>query len=221
MPEGVEVLVENGFATIDFVDRSKFAAGLSALLAHTPHGLIQKLTRSGPRTQYQVPEGNAREAGLLDSASLVSTLPDRVDLVHGARLADADPNAFGEDHWHHPQNGVDGHAYVSDRDGDNGHIRGPLRPNKPVSDAPSVPAGASIGAADLQKLVKEHTPKPVAVSGAAVTVSPTPVPLDYPEGEPNDKWSRTELDAYAIAIKKMDTTDLPNKSAVLKAIANG
>jgi hypothetical protein len=66
MPAGVEVFVEDGFATIDFTDREKRAEGFAKLLEKTPPGLIQTVTRSGPRRQYRVPEGNAREAGLLD-----------------------------------------------------------------------------------------------------------------------------------------------------------
>ncbi|MGV0738230.1 hypothetical protein ABQF35_14280 [Mycobacterium syngnathidarum] len=75
MPAGVAVVVENGFATIDFVDSSKRGPGLQALLdVGTPPELIEKLTRSGPRVRYVVPEGNAREAGLLDEVSEVDAL---------------------------------------------------------------------------------------------------------------------------------------------------
>lgn len=69
MPAGVEVVVENGFATIDFVDKTLRGPGLAKLLAiGTPPDAIEKLTREGPRAVYVVPEGNAREAGLLDEA---------------------------------------------------------------------------------------------------------------------------------------------------------
>lgn len=67
MPEGVDVVVEDGFATIEFVDRSLRGAGLAKLLeVGTPPELIEKVTR--PRVAYTVPEGNAREAGLLDES---------------------------------------------------------------------------------------------------------------------------------------------------------
>lgn len=72
MPAGVEVVVEGGFATIEFVDPNKRGPGLAALLAHTPSELIEKVTR--PAVRYIVPEGNARAAGLLDKASRVSAL---------------------------------------------------------------------------------------------------------------------------------------------------
>ena len=69
MPAGVDVLVEDGFATIDFVDRAKRGPGLGALLAVGGPELIETLTRTGPRTLFRVPEGNAREAGLIDGAT--------------------------------------------------------------------------------------------------------------------------------------------------------
>jgi hypothetical protein len=113
MPAGVEVLVEDGFAIIDFTDQALRGPGLARLLKKTPPEFVEKLTRGhGPRAVYRVPEGNAREAGLLDSAA------------------------------------------------------------------------------------------------------------PYPDGEPSEDWKRPELDAYAAAVKGLDTTGLPNKPAVLDAIAS-
>ncbi|WP_100483146.1 hypothetical protein [Mycobacteroides abscessus] len=67
MPAGIEVVVEEGFATIDFVDGTLRGPGLAKLLeVGTPPEAIEKLTREGPRAVYVVPLGNAREAGLLD-----------------------------------------------------------------------------------------------------------------------------------------------------------
>lgn len=66
MPQGVNVEVADGQATIDFVDRSLRGPGLAALLAIGGPETISVDTRSGPRFLYTVPEGNAREAGLLD-----------------------------------------------------------------------------------------------------------------------------------------------------------
>ncbi|WP_100458942.1 hypothetical protein [Mycobacteroides abscessus] len=67
MPAGVEVVVKEGFATIDFVDGTLRGPGLAKLLeVGTPPEAIEKLTREGPRAVYVLPEGNAREAGLLD-----------------------------------------------------------------------------------------------------------------------------------------------------------
>lgn len=64
MPQGVAVDVEDGFATIEFVDRSKRGQGLTTLLALTSPDNIEKQTR--PRTAYRVPVDVARAAGLLD-----------------------------------------------------------------------------------------------------------------------------------------------------------
>jgi len=66
MPEGVVTTVEDGFATIDFVDRAQRGPGLRRLIALYGPEVIETLTRQGPRRLYRVPEGNAREAGLLD-----------------------------------------------------------------------------------------------------------------------------------------------------------
>lgn len=81
MPAGVEVLVEDGFAIIDFTDQALRGRGLAKLLERTPPEFIEKLTRGhGPRPVYRVPEGNAREAGLLDDSGPVDELaePDPV-----------------------------------------------------------------------------------------------------------------------------------------------
>jgi len=75
MPDGVEVQVEGGYATIDFVDPARRGPGLAQLLAHTNPRDIEKLTRSGPRAaRYRVPEACAKAAGLLDRKSRVDAL---------------------------------------------------------------------------------------------------------------------------------------------------
>ncbi|URM86112.1 hypothetical protein SEA_BIGGITYBASS_12 [Gordonia phage BiggityBass] len=69
MPEGIIAEIDEGFATLDFVDRSLRGPALQKLIdIGGPHS-IETLTRSGPRRQYRVPEGNAREAGLIDEAT--------------------------------------------------------------------------------------------------------------------------------------------------------
>lgn len=94
MPAGVAVVVENGFATIDFVDSAKKGPGLQALLdVGTPPELIDKLTRSGPRARYVVPEGNAREAGLLDEVSEVDAL-EQPDTSSARNASGAVPPEF-------------------------------------------------------------------------------------------------------------------------------
>lgn len=74
MPKGVEVVVENGFATIDFVDPALRGPALQKLLEIGGPGTIETLTREGPRRKYRVAAGNATEAGLLDKTSRVSVL---------------------------------------------------------------------------------------------------------------------------------------------------
>lgn len=66
MPDGVVVEVEDGFAVIDFVDRKKRGPGLRKLVERYGPEVIETLTRTGPRRMYRVPEGNAREVGLID-----------------------------------------------------------------------------------------------------------------------------------------------------------
>jgi hypothetical protein len=74
VPRGVEVVVEDGFAEIDFIDRRLRGPGLAKLLEVGGPETVETLTRSGPRRRYRVPEGNAREAGLLDRRSRVDAL---------------------------------------------------------------------------------------------------------------------------------------------------
>lgn len=66
MPEGVSTFVdENGNAHVSFPDVSLRPAAISRLLAT---GAPIEVDTSGKRRSYIVPEGNAREAGLLDVA---------------------------------------------------------------------------------------------------------------------------------------------------------
>ncbi|WP_201792998.1 hypothetical protein LIX17_06815 [Mycobacterium avium subsp. hominissuis] len=96
MPEtrtaGVDVVVADGFATIDFVDRELRGPALAKLIDIGGPGSVEPLTRKGPRKRYRVPEGNAREAGLLDDSSAVDALASG-DTGHAQRLADADPRS--------------------------------------------------------------------------------------------------------------------------------
>lgn len=71
MPAGVDVLVEDGYATIAFIDSSQKGTALSRLLAIGGPAAIEVLTREGPRRAYRVPECNARAAGLLDEPAPV------------------------------------------------------------------------------------------------------------------------------------------------------
>jgi len=65
MPYGVNALVEDGFATLEFTDPRLQATALGVLLDIGGPETID-IDTGGRRKTYRVPEGNAREAGLLD-----------------------------------------------------------------------------------------------------------------------------------------------------------
>lgn len=72
MPEGVEVTVQDGTATVVFTDPALRGDGITALLtaAESPVD-VQKVTL--PEQAYVVPEDVARQAGLLDGTSVTPT----------------------------------------------------------------------------------------------------------------------------------------------------
>lgn len=92
MPSGIETFVADGFATVDFVDPSLRGAGLAKLTAIGGPESVETITRDGPRRKYRVPEGNAREAGLVDTPI---DAPVRGDQGWAQDLSDADPIANG------------------------------------------------------------------------------------------------------------------------------
>ncbi|MBV9869438.1 MAG: hypothetical protein JO214_02330, partial [Frankiaceae bacterium] len=126
MPEGIIATADaEGFVAIDFVDPSLRGPALKKLIDIGGPETIETLTRVGPRRQYRVPEGNAREAGLLDEATVQSARglntdgtpnnggggPDmtvgalgHTDTGAAAALKAADPNvnAGGGENWHTP-----------------------------------------------------------------------------------------------------------------------
>jgi hypothetical protein len=63
MPVGISTEVEGGYALIDFLDTAKRGPALARLLQQ---GAPIQIDTSGRRKRYRVPEGNAREAGLID-----------------------------------------------------------------------------------------------------------------------------------------------------------
>lgn len=65
MPKGVSVVVSDGFAEIDFTDPALRGVALGKLIALGGPESIETDT-GGRRRTYRVPEGNAREVGLLD-----------------------------------------------------------------------------------------------------------------------------------------------------------
>jgi hypothetical protein len=89
MPTGVETFVDGeGFAVLDFVDPSQRGPALAKLIEIGGPESIETITRDGPRRKYRVPEGNARDAGLVDG--LVDALP-RGDLKFADALAKENP----------------------------------------------------------------------------------------------------------------------------------
>lgn len=72
MPEGVNVEVDEGFARISFADPSKVGPGLAALIKT---GAPIQVKTGHNRRVYVVPEGNAREAGLLDAPKKAAPAP--------------------------------------------------------------------------------------------------------------------------------------------------
>lgn len=73
MPEGVEVTIEDGEATIEFSDRRLRGGGLSALLAAGGPGAVTKVTL--PRAAYVVPVAVAQAAGMYDGYSQPKPAP--------------------------------------------------------------------------------------------------------------------------------------------------
>lgn len=65
MNEGVQVEIEDGFARIEFLDKSKRGAVLAELLRVGGPGLIDVDT-GGTRKTYIVPESVAIDAGLIE-----------------------------------------------------------------------------------------------------------------------------------------------------------
>lgn len=66
MAEGILAEVEDGFARIQFLDKSKVGPSLAKLIELGGPELIDIDTRSNPRKTYIVPESIAQEAGLLE-----------------------------------------------------------------------------------------------------------------------------------------------------------
>ncbi|AEJ91813.1 hypothetical protein THORA_14 [Mycobacterium phage Thora] len=102
MPEGIIATVEDGFATIDFVNPELRGPALAALLELGGPGTIETISRRGPRRLYRVPEGNAEEVGLLDGDEGPATWSAGADTGRAAALKAADPNVVGGDDWHTP-----------------------------------------------------------------------------------------------------------------------
>lgn len=72
MAEGIQVEVADGFARIEFLDKSKRGETLRSLLDAGGPGMIDVDT-SGTRKAYIVPESVAEQAGVIDAPKRRST----------------------------------------------------------------------------------------------------------------------------------------------------
>lgn len=231
MPAGVNVVIDQGFAIIDFVNPKLRGPGLIELLRVGGPATIQSDSRRGPRKVYIVPEGNAREAGLLDEDNVVDALPPK-----GTSAGDATgmvnpttPTVAGQVHGPVLRQGT----Y---RGGDTGNID--TAASDPVPADVAAPAHteviaqvkeAAVGGPVPQGIEPGSVPAP-ETSPAYIGMRGTPfgtvqepsapkTDAAYPEGEPSQKWNRKQIDAYAKEVKGIDTTDLPDKAAALAALS--
>lgn len=192
MPAGVEVLVADGFATIDFVDPKLRGQGLAALLENTPPEFIETLTRTGPRRLYRVPEGNAREAGLVDKASQVDQLdtPDTSSASDVSGFVPADGPSTTNLHAQTVRSGSYADAYAEHAVVVEGQI---VEWTDVVGDG----SGTALPDADPS------------------TLAPDAQPI---EPLPDEEWSRAALNAAAAKAGVEHPEKLPNKAAVLDAL---
>lgn len=257
MPAGVNVMVDNGFATIDFVDRKLRGPALNALVEFGGAATVQKLSREkgAPRDLYKVPEGNARAVGLLDedTEAVLATViqsggtdatgmvnPEgytvaeqahgpvvRVGTYRGGIEAEftkhADPVATGIAAPTH----ADVVATVGQASETTVVPQGVPAGSYPAPDKATAYIGMQgTGEAVAAPAAPEAPTEPEApAEPVQAAVEPTSAPDDaakgYPDGTPNDNWRRSELDAYALAVKGINTTDTEvygNKAAVLAVV---
>lgn len=108
MPSGVETFVDGeGFAVLDFVDPARRGPALAKLIEIGGPESIETITRDGPRRKYRVPEGNASDAGLIDTP--VDALP-RGDLKFADALAKENPQDNPRTHRPDLPDGLYGHT---------------------------------------------------------------------------------------------------------------
>lgn len=271
MPEGIIATVDGGFATIDFVDQSLRGPALAEVLEAAGPGVVQTITRDGPRRKYRMPTGNAQAAGLLDGDEVGAVYSAGADTGAADALVAADPNENpGGDNanWHTP---VAEHTSANKYVGtvpNSQVLHG--RPQVHTGDSTSYGGGDAPTHREVIDHVKENTPpraapaqtfvRPAAESNlsfatqtGALGSDPGGIPdgaphpfdqspdadqpeavaeepaaegngvgddgvVEYPAGAPSTEWRRDELDAYALNVKGLDTTGLPNKQAVVDAI---
>lgn len=197
MPAGIEAVVEDGFTTLDFVDRSLVGPALETL--RLAGSKVSKVTRVGPRTQYRLTEADAVAAGLLDAATV---RPEA--LAYGDTGYAEDLESVGNAGARPHQPTVRGNAYVGKTSAkDVMAIPGPSTTvNGSVPDDRVVPplheeVIDTVGATTIHSPQPHHPP----VTGDAMpTVPPasvTPVTGDYPAGTPDDTWTVAQMRDYA------------------------
>jgi hypothetical protein len=265
MPTGIEATVDGGFATIDFIDQSLRGPALAEVIEDAGPGVIETITRDGPRRKYRMPLGNATAAGLLDGDEDPAEFSAGKDTGSATALQDADPNENpGTDNanWHTPvAEHTSANKYVGQVANQAVLTRTQVHTGRGTSYGGS---GSATPHSDLIAHVKDNTPAPAMVQQtfvhpgaeanltlgthvAALGTDPggipdgAPHPLDsspdepepeptattrakrqsWPTGRPTEDWKRAELDAYALSVKNLDTTELANKAEVVDAIEKG
>lgn len=184
MPEGIIAEIDGGFATIDFVDRSLRGPALQKLLEIGGPETIETLTRSGPRRQYRVPEGNAREAGLIDEAGTLV----RGDTGSADRLASAGQTTGS------PEATSSHNVWSTGRD--------PVEDLSPIStsvEGENAPEDDDEAADDAPLTVTSDEPtteNPAIEEPTPAVLEPTPVET---KPVPTDEWKLDDLRAYARA----------------------
>ncbi|AWN04217.1 hypothetical protein FDJ57_gp16 [Gordonia phage Sour] len=180
MPEGIIAEIDGGFATLDFVDRSLRGPALQKLLEIGGPETIETLTRSGPRRQYRVPEGNAREAGLIDEAGTLV----RGDTGSADRLASAGQTTGS------PEATSSRNVWSTGRE--------PVEDLSPIStsvEGENAPEDDDEAADDAPLTVTSDEPTTIEPATPAV-LEPTPAETKL---VPTDEWKLDDLRAYARA----------------------
>lgn len=224
MPEGVISEVIDGVATLEFTDSSVKGRAIARLLEIGGPGSIQTLTREGPRRRYRVPEGNASEAGLLDGGGSL-LLGDTgfgeklVDANEQARANPSRPDAptsanalVGTTSFAEARQST-GHVASTVEDTSSGYAVSHIAP-------PHHEVITHVAEAQGKWPVLEGQAPSDLVMGEPVVKGPVEAADDeppFPEGDPDEEWTRKQLDAYADA-KELSTRHLQNKGEVLDAI---
>jgi hypothetical protein len=229
MPAGIEAVVEDGFTTLDFVDRSLVGPALETL--RLAGSKVSKVTRVGPRTQYRLTEADAVAAGLLDAATV---RPEALAYGDTGYAEDLESVGNAGARPHRPT--VRGNAYVG---------------KTPAADVMAVPGPSTTvnGSVPDDRVVPPlheevidtvgettiHSPQPqrppAAGDGGSSTpppVVPAPLPAVDPVshattqpapagGTPNEDWTNAEIKAYADA-NGIDLDGATKKSDMLAAI---